>query len=234
MSPTSTPLVNTRVAIIMGTAMSQRLEFIYQPLVGIFEHRGYQVSVYSIPGLGLGSLESSTKELDKIIFSNNKYHYILLGHSQGGVHALGLAAKHPKRVEAVFTFGTPHHGTMLASLGSWLDWVPSIKEMRAHSTHLHNLRELKYSQERIHSLFTVFDQLVVPWFASTVHGSKNVILMPKSLHKLLRGIGLRADDEAELIHGYAEHLFIIWHKKFHSYILSTLDSIEFSQLEIAS
>jgi len=222
------PIPNLSIVVITGTFVPDIAKFAYSPLADLFRDRGYAVQVETIPCLGLRSLDSAADTLASRVFDDDLSRlYILVGHSQGGVHTLDLASRRPKQVLAVFNFAAPHHGTHLANLGHWVGWIPAIRGMEAHSRHLHNLRGVKeFEEENIHSLFTVFDQLVVPWFASTVYGAQNVVLAPKIMHKLLCGIGFRRSKGVELLHGYAEHLFVIWHKQFYAYIESTLDELE--------
>ena len=221
------PLQSTTVVILMGTFVPQKLQFVYSPLADIFTSRGYEVKVVGLPLWGLSSLDDAANTLDELIFTSGAgERYILVGHSQGGVHALDLASRHPDSVLAVFNFATPHHGTRLANLGHWVTWMPAVRGMKAHSMHLHNLRTLDYDQERIHSLFTVFDEFVVPWFASSIHGARNVVLAPSILHGLLGRFGFKRSPEVQLVHGYAGHLLVIWHSQFHQYIERTLDELE--------
>ncbi|MEI6581707.1 MAG: alpha/beta hydrolase [bacterium] len=227
--PTETinPLQNTTVVILMGTFVPQKLQFVYSPLVDIFTGRGYDVKVVGLPSWGLSSLDDAANTLDELIFTAGAdERYILVGHSQGGVHTLDLATRHPDSVLAVFNFAAPHHGTRLANLGYWVTWMPAVRGMKAHSTHLHNLRTLDYDHERIHSLFTVFDEFVVPWFASSIHGAHNVVLAPSIMHGLLGRVGFKRSPEVQLVHGYAGHLLVIWHRQFHKYIERTLDELE--------
>ena len=221
------PLQSTTVVILMGTFVPQKLQFVYSPLADIFTSRGYEVKVVGLPLWGLSSLDDAADTLDELIFTAGAdERYILVGHSQGGVHALDLASRHPESVLAVFNFAAPHHGTRLANLGHWVTWMPAVRGMKAHSMHLHNLRTLDYDQERIHSLFTVFDEFVVPWFASSIQGAHNVVLAPSILHGLLGRVGFKRSHGVQLVHGYAGHLFVIWHSRFHEYIERTLSELE--------
>ena len=218
------PLQNTTVVILMGTFVPQKLQFVYGPLADIFKARGYEVKVVGLPSWGLSSLDDAANTLDESIFTAGAdARYILVGHSQGGVHALDLASRHPDSVLAIFNFATPHHGTRLASISRW---IPATRDMNSHSLHLHNLRALNYDHERIHSLFTVFDEFVVPWFASSIHGARNVVLAPSIIHGLLGRVGFKRSPEVQLVHGYAGHLLVIWHSQFHQYIERTLDELE--------
>lgn len=218
------PLRDTTVVILMGTFVPQKLQFVYNPLADIFRGRGYEVKIVGLPMWGLSSLHNAAEVLDSLVFTDDpSAHYILVGHSQGGVHALDLATRHPDKIVAVFNLATPHHGTLLANVGRWL---PANRDMKPHSLHLHNLRALNYQQGRVHSLFTMFDGFVMPWYASNIHGGQNLVLAPRILHGLLTRIGFRRSNGVELVSGYAGHLFVIWHSQFHEYIKRTLSSLE--------
>ena len=231
-SPRS-PYPNTTVIIIMGTFVPQCLEFVYQPLADIFLRIGYPVRILAIESLGLGPLKLAATTMAGQIFSDNpEERFIVVGHSQGAIHGMDIIAQRPEQVLRVFELGAPFHGTLLANLGKRLSWLPAIGDMAAHSSHLRDVRASGYDPDRIHSLLTIFDELVIPWSASMVVGAHNVVLAPRVMHKLLKGLGLRRSEGVELIHGFADHLFVIWNKQFHAYILAEIDKLERSLLTI--
>lgn len=214
----------------MGTFCPQAAERVYNPLAELFARRGYPVRIKAIPRLGLGAIDEAADELATDVFGDDPdERFILVGHSQGGLHAVHHAKYYPVRVHAVFTFGTPFHGTRLANLSKLAQRLPAVGAMAAHSQLLHELREDEsYVADNIYSLFSVLDELVVPWFASTVQGAHNVVLCPRALHALLVRSGLRRSRGAELIDGWAEHLGVIWHPALLSYIDQVLDRLETS------
>ncbi len=224
----ATPLENTTVVIYMGTFCPQLAACVYRPLARVFEARGYDVVILAIPKLGLGHLEDASDELaTKVFLPNPERRYILVGHSQGALHALHHGKYFSGLVVAVIAFGAPFHGTRLANLGQILSWLPAIRTMAAHSRYLHELREdQSFTAENVYSLFSVMDELVVPWFASTVSGAHNVVLAPAFLHRLLIRAGLTRSHGIELVDGWAEHLGVIWHRALHRYVDGVLDQLE--------
>lgn len=222
------PLENTTVVIYMGTFCPQLAARVYRPLARVFEARGYEVIIRAIPKLGLGRLEDASDELAMKVFEPNpERRYILVGHSQGALHALHHGKYFAGCVVAVIAFGAPFHGTRLANLGKILSWLPAIRTMAAHSRYLHELREdQSFMADNVYSLFSVMDELVVPWFASTVAGAHNVVLAPRFLHAILVRAGLKRSHGIELVDGWAEHLGVIWHPALHKYIDGVLDRLE--------
>lgn len=225
-APAWQPLTNTMVVIYMGTFAPRCASRAYQPLADVFSRRGYNVVILALPKFGLGKLDEASDALAEQVFSQPG-RFILVGHSQGALHAFHHARYFGERVAAVLAFGAPFHGTRLANLGSMLRVLPAIPAMAAHSQFLHELREDQtYRAENVHSLFSVLDELVVPWFASSVVGAHNVVLAPRALHGMLIRAGLRRSHGVELIDGLAEHLGVIWHPALHRYVEHVLDQLE--------
>lgn len=220
------PLPDTTVVIYMGTFAPQCAEVIYRPLARIFEARGYPVVMKSLPRLGLGPLDEASDELARNMLAPD-HRYILIGHSQGGLHAFHHARYYEDMILAVVGFGVPFHGTRLANLGTLLRMMPAVRTMAAHSRYLHELREDQtYQADNVYSMFSVLDELVVPWFASSVAGAHNIVLAPRFLHPMLINFGLSRSNGVELVDGWAEHIGVIWHPSLHHYIEHVLDQIE--------
>lgn len=229
-------IADVRVVIIMGTFVPQLLDFFYRPLEKVFRERGYEVEILAIPKLGLGDMNAARRALEVQIFSAYpEARFIFVGHSQGGIHVEDLRALAPHRVLMTHGFGVPFHGTRIASLGRVTSFFPAVRGMRAHSTHLQTVRGAAARHDQhVHSYFTVFDELVVPFFASALHGAHNVIVAPKMLHHTLIALGFRRSKGIELIDGFAEHIFIIWNQKLHAHIHRALDALEAEHLEVSA
>lgn len=230
----SQPLTDVRVVILTGTLVPSLGRSLYQPLVKFFLGvRGYLTDVVCIPRLGLGDLDEANDELAEVIFAAHpNSRFILVGHSQGGLHAILLAHRFPDRVVAVFNFGAPHHGTQLARMAPWLPKHPAVRAMASHSERLRELRATNvFPPDLIYSFYTLFDQLVFPWFSPALRGANNVLVAPEIFHWFLKRIGQRRSAGVELVHGVSEHVFVIWLACLHDCIATALDGLEALALE---
>ncbi len=110
---------------------------------------------------------------------------IIVGHSMGGLVARAYLRAHGSaRVAHVFTIGTPHHGTSLASKGPGLNAV----QMQYHGDEGGGdgdpaagawLRALAASESAhtralITSIFTHHDNIVAPQTSSVLEGARNI------------------------------------------------------------
>lgn len=98
---------------------------------------------------------------------------IIVAHSMGGlaVRAWWVAHDPASRVQHVITLGTPHHGTLLASLA-----VPAnARQMRRHSPWLKALEQSEPADR--YASFTCFfsncDNIVMPASTATLRGADN-------------------------------------------------------------
>jgi pimeloyl-ACP methyl ester carboxylesterase len=217
--------MDTLVTIYMGTTVPQFGELAYYPLAKVFIDYGYTVRIKSIPNLGLGRLDESSDALAQETFSDPSQRHILVGHSQGALHALHHAKQFHASVDAVFAFAAPFYGTHAANLGLKIVDLPAIRTMATNSRFLTDLRAGDHKLDHIHSIYTILDQLVVPWFGSTITGANNVVLAPGFTHSTLIKKGFKQSRGIELIDGLAGHLGVIYHPALHHYVRQELDKL---------
>ncbi|NHZ93910.1 alpha/beta fold hydrolase [Massilia sp. CCM 8733] len=108
---------------------------------------------------------------------------IIVGHSMGGLVARAYLRAHGSaRVAHVFTIGTPHHGTSLASRGPGLNAVQMRYDAggdggaAAANAWLRALAASESAQTRalITSLFTHHDNIVAPQTSCVLEGARNI------------------------------------------------------------
>lgn len=204
------------VIIISGTGAPPLgiRHYPYARLVSIYQQAGYTVHLESIYHLGIGRMERSLLHLQRRYFdSQDKRHYIILGHSQGGLQALALGNEHPDRVESIEIFGTPLYGTRVAPL--WVP-IPAVRAMNFRSRWLQGLRHHKnFDALKVHSYFTALDALVVPWVASIVDGGHNHLLVPSQIEGTVLGLGraMLGDriEQVRILHGTGGHIKLVSH-----------------------
>ncbi len=84
----------------------------------------------------------------------------LVGHSQGGLVARGIAQKCPELVDKVISLGSPHQGTWIATLNCI---VPSARQMMPNSSYLRELNSIPLPPEvEFYCIYTPYDEMVYP------------------------------------------------------------------------
>ena len=135
------------------------------------------VFVPSLP-LIFAPIEEFAAQLDRVLeevtAATRQPKAIIVCHSMGGlITRCVLAAHGAGRVHAVITLGSPHHGTVLALLGTGAN----ARQMRRGSEFLHGL-ELREGEGGpacpVTSLYTVHDNLVAPQDSSCLPWARNV------------------------------------------------------------
>lgn len=228
---------NTVVVVVCGTLVADiYASLVYGPLANHLRQRGYEVRVLAIPKLGLGPMEEALESMALGLLSeypDPATRFIMLGHSQGGSHCIGLLRRLKGRViKPVIPIAAPHHGTRLANVGLPLRFLPeSFRQMAAHSSYLRWLREAEeaveeFGEVEVINLMTLFDELVWPFLASKLKGAENIVLAPSWTHSTLKRLGMRRSKGIELVDGLAEHVFIMRHPAIFVLVDKQLDKIE--------
>ncbi len=229
------PLGNTVVVIVAGTFVADwYAQFVYGSLKRAVETRGYTVVILSIPRLGLGPMDAALDTMHAVLLQDYPAErFVLIGHSQGGSHIMGLKRRLGSRAVKTLQLSAPNHGTRLANLGGWLKAFPAIGNMAAHSPFLRELRSIEEIVEEVEameivSVMSLFDQLVLPFFASVLKGAENIVIAPKVLHPLLVRLGFRRSNGVQLVDGIADHLSIISHGAVLRLVEKMFDDLESS------
>lgn len=116
---------------------------------------------------------------------------IVVAHSMGGLVARACARRAPGRVRRLVCLGSPHQGTVLASL------VPSIttRQMRRGSDWLNDLNSGDPGVA-ITNIYSEHDNIVVPQTSAALPGTENIALQgvghlemafSPALHRVLNG-----------------------------------------------
>jgi len=186
----------------------------YAGLIRRFEQAGYVVHLENIYHLGIDRMDRSLLHLQRRYFSpQDRRHYIVCGHSQGGLLALALANEYPSRVRSVEIFGAPLYGTRIAPI--WLP-LPAVRAMNHRSRWLKELRAHEnLDPTKVHSYFSALDVLVVPWVASMVKDGHNYLVLPSQIEGMVLAAGraMLGDriEEVEILHGTTGHIGLVTH-----------------------
>ena len=111
------------VIIVAGTLAGQAVSSIYYaPLAARLRADGYDVTIFGLPGSGLGDIGAISQNLnrtaDQVRARTGAARVDLIGHSQGG-----LVIRHyvkfrdgANEVDAAISLGAPHYGAAVANL----------------------------------------------------------------------------------------------------------------------
>lgn len=93
---------------------------------------------------------------------------VVVAHSMGGLVARACARRAPERIRHVVCLGTPHHGTVLASLVPW----ENTRQMRIGSDWLEHLNA--GPGVPLTSIYSTHDNIIVPQSSAMLEGGENV------------------------------------------------------------
>ncbi|RSZ57434.1 alpha/beta fold hydrolase [Massilia atriviolacea] len=120
------------------------------------------------------------RAVDALCAASGAARVVIVGHSMGGLVARAYLRDHGSaRVAHVFTLGTPHHGTSLASKGPGLNALQMRHDPAGDAPAGAWLRALAASESAqtralITSLFTHHDNIVAPQTSSVLEGARNI------------------------------------------------------------
>lgn len=124
------------LVVIAGTGVGERAARIaYQRWLQPSPAR-----VFTLPGRGLGRIEDTYAELEVQLvdwLGWKRVPAVVVGHSQGCIHALRFAVDHPRLVEHVVSVAGPLAGTTAAQAPAVL---PIVEALQPGSNDLHRLQ----------------------------------------------------------------------------------------------
>ncbi len=111
------------VIIVAGTLAGQTLAGVYyEPLAARLRAQGYDVTIFGLPGSGLGDIGAISQNLnqkaDQVRARTGAARVDLIGHSQGGLvirHYLKFRGG-ANEVDSAISLGAPHYGAAVANL----------------------------------------------------------------------------------------------------------------------
>jgi triacylglycerol esterase/lipase EstA (alpha/beta hydrolase family) len=117
-------------------------------------------------------VDGIARRVDEVLAATGAPQVILVGHSMGGLASRAYLRRHgTAKVARLITLGTPHHGTLLASLGLG----PNARQMRIDSPWLRALAAPLPPGSV--SIYSCHDNYVFPQQAgSTLEGAVNVAI----------------------------------------------------------
>ena len=168
------------VIIVNGTGGPA---FYYEPLRTRLQANGYRAWIFELTNLGTGDIRNTARDLARFVATvraqTGAAKVDLIGHSQGG-----LVARQYVRfeggagiVDSVITFGSPNHGTLAANLAQLFTLgtcagIVACEQMTVGSSFLATLNagDESYGAPHYTSLYTVYDEVVYPYWTSALGG----------------------------------------------------------------
>ena len=153
-----------------------------QGLAGYLQAQGRPVVVADI-GDGRGDIAgygSAVAALASSLVAQGAPSVDLVGYSMGGLVAREAAAANPLAVRRVATIASPHDGTQLAGLGSFIGDAascPTACQQMAPGSEFLDALPVASDENRWLSAWSADDEVVRPAEASTLPGATNVEVM---------------------------------------------------------
>lgn len=179
----------------------------YEPLAARLRGDGHRVSIYQLPGLGLGDIAASARSFSgyvaQVRAATGAARVDLVAHSEGGLVSryylkyLGGTGS----VGRLVTLGSPHYGTYVADIAKFLGFgdcigIVACQQMAIGSAFLNDLNAgddtpgtVRYTTVR-----TLQDELVRPTQNATLaDGATNVLVQTPCPLRIVGHLGLVLD-----------------------------------------
>lgn len=153
-----------------------------QGLAGYLQAQGRPVVVADI-GDGQGDIAgygSSVAALASSLVAQGDPSVDLVGYSMGGLVARAAATANPQAIRRIATIASPHDGTQLAGLGTFLGGgsnCPTACQQMAPGSEFLDALPVASDENRWLSAWSADDEVVRPAEASTLPGATNVEVM---------------------------------------------------------
>lgn len=175
------------VIIVAGTLAGRTLASIYyEPLAARLRADGYRVSIFGLPGSGLGDIGAISQDLntfaDSVRAQTGAARVDLIGHSQGGLvirHYLKYRGG-ANEVDSAISLGAPHRGAAVANLLTLLGLgscagVVACRQMTIGSPFLNSLNagDDTIGTVTYTNIASVVDGIVQPYTTSFLNDDGN-------------------------------------------------------------
>ncbi|MFG1846086.1 esterase/lipase family protein [Micromonospora carbonacea] len=179
----------------------------YEPLAARLRADGFRVSIFQLPGLGLGDIADSARAfstyVDQVRAATGAARVDLVAHSEGGlvsrylIRNLGGGTK----VGRYVSLGTPHYGTYVADIAKFLGLgsclgIVACQQMAIGSSFLTALNDGDDTPGDVRwtAVRTLQDELVRPVDNATLaDGATNVLIQSWCPLRLVGHLGLVLD-----------------------------------------
>lgn len=191
------------VIIVAGTLAGQTLASVYyEPLAARLRASGYDVTIFGLPGSGLGDIGAISQDLnlkaDQVRARTGAARVDLIGHSQGGLvirHYIKFRGG-ANEVDSAISLGAPHYGAAVANLLTLLGLgscagVVACRQMTIGSPFLAalNAGDDTIGNVRYTNIASVNDGIVQPYTTSFLNNDGNNTNVKLQKQCPLRAVG---------------------------------------------
>ncbi len=163
-------LVGFKNPVIVVPGFHETFWFL-RKLIEYFNTKGYPIHI--IPSFNsTDKVASLSKKVGDYIKEKNLQNVILLAHSKGGLVAKYLLANDAvasSKIDRVVAIATPFNGNLFGYL-----YFDNLNELLPNSTLITGLRENTSVNQKIISLYPLFDNHVLPKSSSILTGAQNI------------------------------------------------------------
>jgi pimeloyl-ACP methyl ester carboxylesterase len=177
-------------------------------LASALQSQGRTVVIADIgDGYGdIASYGSSVAALASSLIREGAPSVDLVGYSMGGLIARSAAAANPGAVRRVATVGSPHKGTRLAGLGSFVGsdaTCPTACQQMAPGSEFLDALPVAADASRWLSAWSASDEVVQPADSGALDGATNVeVIQACGAGPLDHGAVVRAPENVDLVTGF--------------------------------
>jgi pimeloyl-ACP methyl ester carboxylesterase len=110
-------------------------------------------------GYGVGCLEEKSRLLEELIDDEELEDFYLVGHSMGGLIAMGMSDEYRRRVRHFITLGTTFRGAILSYL---LPVFPAARQLQPRSSLVRRLLERVEEHDNLTTVVAAWDEIALP------------------------------------------------------------------------
>ncbi len=143
---------------------------------------GYPVYIADL-GYGVGCLEEKSRLLEKLIDHEGLDDYYLIGHSMGGLIAMGMSDEYRRRARHFITLGTTFRGAILSYL---MPIFPAARQLQPRSPVIQRLLQRVEEHDNITSVVAAWDEIALPPRSCLVEGCEVRKTVPGHAQLILR------------------------------------------------
>ena len=181
-------VVYGKCPIILIPGVLEKWHFLHavaEPL----SHQGHPIYVLEHLGFNTREIHTTARHIGELIAERDLRDVVIIAHSKGGLIGKYVLAheNHNGRVRKVIAIATPFHGSRIVHL------MPArfLRELGPSSDVIRGLHETTHVNQRIVSIYGVFDNHVWPENSCHLNGAHNVQVAAYGHHAILSSAEVR-------------------------------------------